>query len=133
MLDLVEQLVAVLAIERRKASDHFKYNGAQAPPVDWFAMSFLENNFGGEVLRGSADGHCVIVLHFHLRKSEVSESQVACLIDQDVLRFETALLNGVLSVDDVLIMQVLQGQHNLCSVKLSLLLRKLGLLGQKTK
>jgi len=66
MLDFVEELVAVLAVERRKTSDHFEDDGTQAPPVDCLAMSFLKNDFRGEVRGGSADGHGVVVLHFHL-------------------------------------------------------------------
>lgn len=71
-------------------------------------MAFVKEHFGGKVLRRAAKR--VSARLAVLGEAEVSELEVALLVDQDVLRLQV-------TVDNVERVEVLEHQGNLCGVK----------------
>jgi hypothetical protein len=82
-------------------------------------MPRLLNDFRCEVLRRAADRHgWFIALGYNLGESEVCELDIACFINQHVFRFETKWIQSLLSVDDILVVECLEGQQYLAGIKL---------------
>ena len=54
--DLAVHLVGVFVVVRRQARQHFVEEHAQRPPVDGFGVALPEQEFGGEVFGGAAEG-----------------------------------------------------------------------------
>ena len=89
MVDLVEKLPPVLAVERRTPRDKLVKNRAQTPPVDSLTMTTLVDNFRSEVFGGATDRKGLIVgLDVALAEPEVSELDVPILADENVLWLE---------------------------------------------
>ena len=71
-------------------------------------MPLVQQNLRSQVLRRTAQRKRTS-LH-NLGKTEVGQLQVAVVPDQQVLRLQVA-------EDDVLVVQVLENQHDLCCVQ----------------
>jgi hypothetical protein len=65
----------------------------------WRTISCTVQDLGGEVLRGSAEsvGH-VVIFHVELAQSEITEGNMARVIEKDVFRLEVAV--GIIDVND---------------------------------
>jgi hypothetical protein len=85
----------VVIIEGVNSYKHFVEKDTESPPVDGFRMTFVKNNFGREVLRGSAEGVSLSI--DDLSKTEVSQLQITVCINQNVFRFQVSIHN-ILSV-----------------------------------
>lgn len=89
-------------------------------------MPLLVEDLGGEVLRGAAN--CVGTLFItsdDLGQAEVSQLDVALLVEKDVFGFEAKLNQAVLSVNNFLAVEGLQSHENLSCIKFALFLGKL--------
>ena len=76
--------------EGREAGDHFVDNTAETPPIYGLVVALLLDDFGREVFGRAADGHGLFVFEVEgAGEAEVGDLDVAGLIKQDVLGFET--------------------------------------------
>lgn len=98
----------VLVVEGVDSGVHFVEEHAEGPPVDGLAMAFIQQDFGREVLGGSAQS--VSSALTVLGEAEVRQFQIPGFIDQNILGFQ-------ISVNDVLRVQVLEHQAHLCGVE----------------
>ena len=83
--DLFEEVHAIGGLEGRVAGSHLVDEAAEAPPVDFGAVSYLFDHFRRQVLGSPADGHCVSLLVQHLRQAEIRQFNVPLLVQYDVL------------------------------------------------
>jgi hypothetical protein len=90
--DGLEQLHPVFAAEGREAADHFVDEAAEAPPVHVETVAHFLDDLGSQVLGGATNGGCVFLVLEDLRQSEVSQLDVPRLVDDDVLRLQTAFI-----------------------------------------
>lgn len=89
--DGFEEIQPVLAAEGRESGDHFIDDTAETPPVDSLIMSLLLDDLGRQVFGSAADGHGLFVFEIEgAGESKVSHLDVPHLIQQDILRLETA-------------------------------------------
>ena len=88
---LLDQLVHFRVIlrarvERREPYNHLVSQNSERPPVHGERMPTLDQNFGRQIVRRSAEGECLSISFQHLCKSEVSEANIPVLVHQNVLR-----------------------------------------------
>ena len=123
--DLLEEHVAVAAVEGRQARQHLVEQRAEAPPVDSAPVARAVQHLRREVLgraaervRAAVDGVDVL-----LREPEVGQAHVALVVQQHVFGLEVA-------VDDVHLVQVLEREHDLRDVEAAARLVELALAAQ---
>eukprot|EP00968_Pinguiococcus_pyrenoidosus_P002264 scaffold122_cov236-Pinguiococcus_pyrenoidosus.AAC.15 len=101
--DLLVDGEGVLVEIRRVARQHLEDENAQGPPVHAEAVALTLNDLRRQVLRRAAE-RPRLVLH-HLGEAEVGDLEEALARQQQVLRLEV-------SVDDAVVVQVAEGQHD---------------------
>jgi hypothetical protein len=111
------QVVIAASVEGREADDHFVGQDAESPPVDGEAVTLLIEDLGSQVLGSAAEGVGLGVVLEDLGEAEVSETDVAVFVHEDVLWLQV-------SVDDVLLVQMPDGQSHLGRVELGSVLVK---------
>jgi hypothetical protein len=78
-----------LASIGRESCDHFIDDASKAPPIDSFSVSLLFNDFRGQILRSSANGHgFFILIDESFGQAKVRQLNIALLIKEDVFGFE---------------------------------------------
>ena len=102
--DLLVNNHGVIIVKWVNTSDHFVGEDSQCPPVNRLAVALVEQHFRRKILGGAAESvsPCFAVLG----KAEVSQFQVAILVNQNVFGLEV-------TVDDVLCVQVLKHETHL--------------------
>jgi len=81
---------------------------AQTPPIDVNTMTHFFDNFRGKILGCSTNWHGNTVLTIkNLRKSKIGQLNIALIIDNDIFRFQTELHKNVLSVNNLVFVQLL--------------------------
>ena len=81
----------VIIVEGINARKHLIGEDTKCPPVNRLAMAFVEEDFGGEVLRSAAQR--ISARLAVLGKSKVCQLEVTLLIDEDVLRLQVPVDN----------------------------------------
>jgi len=81
----------IIVIERIDSSQHLVGEDAHRPPVDGLAMAFVEEHFGGEVLRRTAKRISARLAIFG--EAEIGELEIALLVNENVLWLEIAVDN----------------------------------------
>lgn len=114
----------VLIVERRPTREHLVEYGAQTPPVGFQRVAFVRSYFWCQV--GDASAKSVrdcLWLHSQLGQPEISQLNVTLRVEQDVLRLQV-------SVQNLILVQVADGLHQLSGIDLCSLLVKLFLFSQ---
>ncbi|KAL0607182.1 LOW QUALITY PROTEIN: UPF0764 protein C16orf89 [Plecturocebus cupreus] len=106
--DLLVDLDGLLGVEGREAHGHLVGEHPQGPPVHGLVVAFTQDDLGGQILGGPAQGPSAAP-HV-LGKTEVRHLQVALLVDEEVLGLQVA-------VDEVKRVQVLEGQDDLGGIE----------------
>lgn len=94
----------ILVVERWIAGKHFVYEYPQSPPIYSFAVAFALYYFWCEIFWCTAQSPCS-VLNL-LREAKIGYFDVPVTINEQIFGFQIA-------VNDVLLVQTLDGQHNL--------------------
>ena len=81
-------------------------------------MSHLLDDLWRQVFRGAADGCGCLVLAEYLGQAEVSQLDVAVLVDDDVFGFQTRSEFNLLSIDDLVAVECFEGQDDLGGIEL---------------
>lgn len=106
--DLLVDLDRLVGEEGWIAGGHLIQQHAQRPPVDRLVVALAEDDLRREVLGRAAQRPRA---PFHpLGKAEIGHLQVAFRIDEQIFRFKVA-------VDDLQVVQVLEGEHDLGGVE----------------
>lgn len=98
----------VVVLKRWVAGVHLIDQNPERPPVHWAAVTFVEQDFRGNVLRSTTD--CVGTFSHDLGKTEVNHFQVAVPSDHNVLGLQVSVAN-------VFGVQVLENQDHLRSIE----------------
>ena len=85
--DAFEEEVLIRRVKWRGAVKHLKYEAAETPSVDAFAVLLAENDFGCHVLRRPAHRH----VHSEVRVAEVHQFRIPLSVDHDVLRLNVPI------------------------------------------
>ena len=117
--DGLEQFHPVFVSEWGESCDHLVDEASQTPPVDIDLVSHLLDDLWGQVFGGAADGGGCLVLAEDLGQAEVSQLDVAVLVDDDVFGFQTRSEFNLLSVDDLVAVECFEGQDDLGGIELS--------------
>lgn len=75
----------ILTAERGKSANHLMDEASQTPPINIKPMSDLLDDFGSEILWRSANRCGVFLILQYFGESEVSQLDVAELIDDHIL------------------------------------------------
>ena len=70
-----------------ETDDHFVCQDTKSPPIDRESMTFLFENFWGQVFRSSTERVSLLILLKNFGESEISEANVAVFSHQNVFRF----------------------------------------------
>ena len=90
---------------------HLVNQDSKSPPIYCETVTFLIQYLGCQILGSSTERVSLLGLRLQeLSESEISEVNVARLIDQDILRFE-------ISVHDAVIMKVAEGHCHLSCIE----------------
>lgn len=117
--DLAVHFVAVLIIVRRKSLKHFVQKSAQSPPVDLLAVATRKEDLGSKILGRTTEGEGdVVVGHSLFDEAKVCEMDMAEDVEHKVLWFE-------ITIDDAVLVEVLDRQEHLGSVEAGLIFVKL--------
>lgn len=108
--DAVVHHLAVGVVERRQPVDHLVDQDAQRPPVHALPVRHLPQDLGRQVLGRAAQRLRRVALHVLLRQAEVRDADVALGVQEEVLGLQVA-------VDDVVLMQMGDAQHDLGCVE----------------
>lgn len=110
--DETVHLLGLLGIERTPAAAHLEQEHAKRPEVDVLAVAFLvEKDLGGEVLGRAAERVGELVVgQVGLGQTKVAKGNVACGVEKDVLGLEV-------TVHNVVLVEMLKGQHKLSNVE----------------
>ena len=119
LLNQLEHLVVVLltSVERREANDHLVCQDTEGPPIDREGVTALYKNLWCEVVRRTAERICLLIPLDDLRKTEVSEANIAVFVHENVFWFE-------ITIDDILAVQMTQSHSNLDCVETRSLFRE---------
>ena len=98
----------VLIIEWIDSSNHLVRQNSESPPVNWLAVTFIEEHLWGQILWGTAKSVGSGLAVFG--KSEVCQFQVALLINQNILWLQ-------ISVNNVQRVQILEHEGDLGRIK----------------
>lgn len=124
ILDILVELFAIFVVEWRQTNQHFVDNCAERPPVSCLAVTLSLQDFGTQVFCGATQTVSVLgTLNVFLTKAEICKSDVAVRANQHVLWLQ-------ISVENVLVVEVLERQENVSSVEASSILLKSADLGQ---
>ena len=102
--------LAVGVVERRQSVDHLVDQDAQRPPVHALPVRHFPQDFRRQILRRAAQRLRRVALHVLLRQAEVRDADVPLRVQKEVLRLQVA-------IDDVVLMQMGDAQHDLGSVE----------------
>ncbi len=98
----------VLILERWEACQHLVDKNAKAPPINWFSMTLVQENFRSDVLWGAAN--CESAFGNDFCESEVNHFQISILAYHDVLWFQV-------TIDDIFSVQVFEDGDYLSTVE----------------
>ena len=87
--DLLVDIHWIIIDEWGVSSMHFVDQNTKGPPVDRLAVSFIEKNFGSDVLWSSANS--IGALRDSFREPIVDKFQIAVIADHNILRFEITI------------------------------------------
>lgn len=108
---ILEQFFFILIIKWRLSTEHFIYYTAKGPPIWRLTMSFIQQNFGSEILSRSTNALCIVrTFHILLGKTKVCNFDVAIVGNQNVFGFQ-------IFVKNILGMKMMQSQKNIWCVK----------------
>lgn len=91
--------------ERLPPGEEDIHKHAEAPPVHGAVVAMRKDVLWSDVSRRPTEGVRAIALIEDLCKAKVADLRVAVVVDEDILRLQVP-------VNDVVLMQVLQGQHD---------------------
>ena len=100
----------VFVVERGCSDEHFIDENANSIPIDGLAVSMRHDNFGGKIIRCSAEGPSLF--RNNLGKSKISQSDMSILGKKNIFRLQV-------SVNNVPFMKIFDGQNDFGSIKLS--------------
>jgi hypothetical protein len=106
------RVVAVARVEWGEANNHFVGEDTDSPPVNWERMTFLDKNFGRQIIRRSAEGESLLASFENLRETEVSQTNVAIFVHKNVFWLQV-------TVDNLLVVEVTNSHGYLDSVEFS--------------
>ncbi len=109
--DLAIHVVDHLVVERWQASQHLVEQHPEGPPVNGLIVVLGEQQLWSEVFGCSAK--CIgsiLVFHLELAEAEVAESDVALVVEQNVLGLE-------ISINNVKTVKAFQGTENLGDIE----------------
>mmetsp|Transcript_4405 Transcript_4405/g.16062 ORF Transcript_4405/g.16062 Transcript_4405/m.16062 type:complete len:287 (-) Transcript_4405:489-1349(-) len=110
--------LCVLLVKGRQPHQHLVDEDPQRPPVCLLPVPLVQQDLWCHVVGRPDHAECTIVpAVLILAVSEVSEADVALVVEQDVLRLQV-------SVDDAHLMKILQRQDYLSSIEASARLRE---------
>jgi len=94
MLDQVVHLVLIGVVEGRDPDNHLVDQDSEGPPIKSFVVSRADDHFRGEVLGRTAEGVRLLPVLLHdLCQPEVSQHDVAVVVEQDVFRLQVTVYN----------------------------------------
>ena len=124
ILDILVELFTVFIVERRQTNQHFIDNSTERPPVSRLAVALPLKDFRTQVFCGAAQTICVLSsLNVFFAEAEICESNVAVRANQHVLWLQ-------ISVENILVVEMLERQQNVSSIEASSVLLKSPDLGQ---
>ena len=107
--DLVSALVALhrLLLERIDSTDHFISEHAQTPPVDSEAVTRGLDHFWCQIFGCSAESvsHTILCL-LHLAEAEICQFEMALRVEENILWLQV-------TIDDSVLVEVSESQHDL--------------------
>ena len=113
-------------VEWRESNNHFVGQDAEGPPVDGVRVADLLQDFRSEILRSTAEGVRLLVLSQNLGEAEIGKQKIAILVQQNILRLE-------IPINNLLLVEVAEGQGDAQTVELGSLLRELSRLSKMHK
>lgn len=142
--DVFVHLLGVLCVKRTPAATHLEQKDSERPPIYHLRVPvFVQEHFGGQVFGRSTERVRQFVrAQVRFRKPKVAEGDVACSVKQDILGFQipeekcqgdaggSKRRRKVSPVDNVVLVEVFEGQDQLGDVKPRPLLTESGLLLQ---
>lgn len=117
--DGVEDFILVVTAEGRLTQEHLVDEDTKGPPVDCPSVSLLEQDLWCHELGRSTEGASgVAIPHVLLAQTVVGDLDVTVQSEEDIVKLQV-------SVDDALLVEVLQSEQNLSSVELGSFRREL--------
>lgn len=113
------QIVAISGVEGREADDHLVGQDTKSPPVNGEGVALLVEDLGGKILWGAAEGEGLGVIVEDLGQTEIGQTDIAVFIHKNVLGFK-------ISIDNVLFMQMSDGNSDLCGIETGSILCETG-------
>ena len=111
MENVVEELVVVIALERRLSRQHLVHQDAQRPPVNRAIVHALLDDLWRDVVGGPAERACRCAVHDALlAHSKVCDLDVALRAEHDVVQLQVA-------VDDAGVVQVQERADDFAGVE----------------
>ena len=110
--DVLVNTHRIVIIERVNSGVHFVEQDSQSPPVDGLSVTLVQDNLGGDVLRGTADCEGSSLVE-DLGKSEIGKLEIAVVSDKQIFGLE-------ISVDNILRMKVFETASDSGSIESSL-------------
>jgi hypothetical protein len=93
--DLLVHLVGVLVVEGRQTVNHLVEEDTESPPIDGLVVAVTGENFRSEVFGSATEGvGLFVLLHVELAQTEVAQSDVAIVVQEDVLRLQVTVTIG---------------------------------------
>ncbi len=121
MCDLVEHFkdLVVFVHPRRFFRNHFVNRAAQAPNVSKSIVPRLLDNFRGHPVGRAAERLCLCVVSFNdlFGATEICQLTAAIVSNEDIRRL-------YISVNDIVVMKILETKQDLLSVACNQILRK---------
>jgi len=132
---ILVHLLRIFCVKRAPTTTHLKEQYTQTPKVDNLGVAVLvEEDLWREVLCCAAKGSGEFVgAQIGFGESKVAEGEVACCVEEDIFGFEVTReeVKSCLGtkkdnrpIDNVILVQMLQGQYELCNIKLGPFLSK---------
>ena len=124
--DLVAGLVALHGslLEWIKTTDHLVCEHTKTPPIDSEAVTVSLDHFRGQVLGSSTEsvGHAILRL-FDLTQAKISHLDVTLRVEKYVFRLQ-------ISIDDTVLVEVLEGEDDLGGIEPSSVFTESNLVAQ---
>ena len=120
---LVVLVGAVVNVVWRKADDHFVGEDAQCPPVNGVGVATSLQHFWRNILRGATERVGLLVQLELLGDAEICHLQVAIFSNHNIFRLQV-------SVDDLVLVQVTEGESHLSCIELGLMLFEVSSVGE---
>ena len=113
----LKQIVGAVGVERWFVGEEDEHHHTKTPQITALSMASTRENLRGDVGGTARETEDTIVVSLEdRRETKVSETDMAVDVEQDVVEFQV-------SIDDVFVVEVLEGQEHFSAIKLAVLVR----------